>query len=155
MNEDRASVFEVAGGDAAFFALASALNERCLEDPELNHPFSHPGHPQHLEHLAAYFAEVFGGPTIYSDTLGGHPAMLSIHASSGANDDLPTRFAHCFIVAMDDAGLPNDPQLRQVMSDYIVWATSEVHSYSPRGSVVPTDHAFPHWSWDGLVTPPR
>jgi hemoglobin len=153
MTDARPSVFEVAGGQAAFLKLASALNERCLEDPVLNHPFSHPGHPQHVEHLAAYFAEVFGGPTNYSDTLGGHSAMLSIHANSGADDDLAPRFASCFVVAMDDAGLPNDPQLRRVMSDYITWATSEVHTYSPRGSVVPTNHSFPHWSWDGLVTP--
>lgn len=36
----------------------------CLQDPELNHPLSHPDqHPQHVERLAAYRAEVTGGAT--------------------------------------------------------------------------------------------
>jgi hemoglobin len=51
----RPSFCEFAGGDAAFLALARAHHARCLADPELNHPFSHPDqHPQHLERLAAY-----------------------------------------------------------------------------------------------------
>ena len=45
----RPSMFEFAGGEPAFLALATAHHERCLQDPVLNHPFSHPGHPQHVE----------------------------------------------------------------------------------------------------------
>ena len=61
------SLFEFAGGEPAFLALAAAHHARCLADPELNHPFSHPGqHPQHVERLAAYWAEVMGGPPTYS-----------------------------------------------------------------------------------------
>jgi hemoglobin len=55
----RPTLYEFAGGDAAFLALARAHHARCLADPELNHPFSRPGqHPQHVERLAAYWAEV-------------------------------------------------------------------------------------------------
>ena len=51
----RPSLFAFAGGEPAFLALATAHHTRCLADPELNHPFSHPDqHPQHLERLAAY-----------------------------------------------------------------------------------------------------
>ena len=56
-------MFEFAGGDPAFLALAAEHHERCLQDPELNHPFSHGVDPQHIEHLAAYWTEVFGYPT--------------------------------------------------------------------------------------------
>jgi hemoglobin len=53
----RPTLFEFAGGESAFAALAAAHHARCLRDPELNHPFSHPGqHPQHVERLAAYWA---------------------------------------------------------------------------------------------------
>lgn len=56
---ERPSLYEFAGGDAAFVALATAHHARCLQDPELSHPFSHPDqHPQHVERLAAYWAEV-------------------------------------------------------------------------------------------------
>jgi hemoglobin len=149
----RPSVYEVVGGRPAFIRLASALTQRCLEDPVLNHPFSHMGDPQHVEHLASYFGEVFGGPAIYSETLGGHSAMLSMHASTGAEEDMANRFATCFIVAMDDADLPRDPELRKVMSDYITWAVGDVDVYSPVGSVVPEGLPLPQWSWVGPVRP--
>ena len=59
---DRPSMFKFAGGDRAFLALAAAHHERCLQDSELNHPFSHGVNPEHVERLAYYWAEVFGGP---------------------------------------------------------------------------------------------
>jgi hemoglobin len=148
---DRPSIYEYVGGAPAFFALASALNERCLADPVLNHPFSHQGHPEHLARLAGYLGEVFGGPPMYT-ALGGHSAMLSIHASNDAEDDLTSRFVVCFDQAVDDAGLPEDPAVRQVLHDYMTWATRDVHQYSPRGSVVPRDVAMPRWSWGGPVS---
>jgi hypothetical protein len=45
----RPSIFEFAGGEPAFLALAAAHHERCLADPVLSHPFSHPGHPEHVQ----------------------------------------------------------------------------------------------------------
>lgn len=144
------SVFEYAGGEAAFLSLAAAHHERCLRDPVLNHPFSHPGHPQHVERLASYWAEVFGGPPTYSSSCGGHSGMLGVHASSGAHGDIGDRFVACFVQAADDAGLPADPQLRAVLREYMVWAVGEVMSYSPEGSSVPKSLPVPRWSWDGL-----
>ena len=58
----RPSLYDFAGGAPAILALTRAHHERCLADPELNHPFSHPGQdPHHIERLAAYLAEVLGG----------------------------------------------------------------------------------------------
>ena len=149
----RPSIFEFAGGEQAFLALAAATHARCLADPVLSHPFSHQVSPQHTENLAAYWAEVLGGPPRYSDSLGGHFGMLAIHAGQGAPDDMCDRFAACFIQAMDDAQLPDDPEFRASLRDYIHWATSEVNSYSPGGTVVKPDQPMPRWSWDGLLQP--
>jgi hemoglobin len=146
----RASVFEFAGGTSAFLALAAAHHERCLQDPVLNHPFSHPGHPQHVERLASYWAEVFGGPPVYSQSCDGHSAMLGIHAGQGADRDLGERFVRCFVQAADDAGLPDDADFRTVLRSYMEWAVAEVLSYSPDGSKVPPDLPVPRWSWDRL-----
>src|SRR5712692_7867017 len=93
MKARRPSLFEFAGGEDAFLALAAATQERCLKDPELNHPFSHHISPRHTENLAAYWAEVLGGPARYSKNLGGHSGMLSIHAGEGAPEDMGDRFA--------------------------------------------------------------
>ena len=94
-NSDRGgmSIFEAAGGQEAFLRLAAAHHQRCLDDPVLNHPFSHPGHPRHLERLAAYWAEVFGGPPTYTHEAGGHSFMLDLHARTQAEEDLGTRFS--------------------------------------------------------------
>ena len=148
---DRPSIYQYVGGASAFLALATALNERCLADPVLNHPFSHEGHPEHLARLAGYLGEVFGGPASYS-ALGGHSAMLLIHANMEAEDELASRFVDCFDLAVGDAHFPDEPALRRVLHDYMAWATSDVHRYSPRGSTVPSDLAMPRWSWEGPVS---
>ena len=147
----RESLYEFAGGAPAFAALVAAHHQRCLDDPVLNHPFSHDGEPDHLERLASYWAEVFGGPPRYTEAYGGHSAMLGVHANQGAEDDLGWRFVECFTRAMDDAGLPDDPGFRAALRAYMEWATSEVMSYSPRDAHVPSGLPIPHWSWDGLI----
>ena len=146
----RPSIYEAAGGHDAFLALAAAVTERCIADPELNHAFAQGLSPNHNENLAAYWEEVFGGPTSYSRNLGGHSGMLTVHAGYGAPDEWGDRFEDCFIQAMEDAQLPNDSNLRTAMHDYIHWATREVNRYSPEGSTVEPGQPMPRWSWDGL-----
>jgi hemoglobin len=145
----RPSIYEFAGGHDAFLALAAAHHERCLQDPELNHPFSHTGNPQHVERLADYWAEVFGGPACYSESHGGHSGMIGIHAGQGAGEDLGARFVACFVEAADDAHLPDDPAFRAALRSYMEWAVQEVLSYSPSGAEVPDGLPPPRWSWNG------
>jgi hemoglobin len=149
----RPSLFEFAGGEQAFLDLAAAHHERCLQDPELNHPFSHPGqHPQHVQRLAAYWAEVMGGPAEFSTTFGSdHSAMLHMHSGNGDMSDLGRRFVDCFVVAADDAGLPEDLDFRAALRAYMQWAVDEVLRYGGPDSV-PRDLPMPRWSWDGLQT---
>jgi len=150
-DESRPSLFEFAGGEPAFLALATAHHARCLADPELNHPFSHPGqHPQHVERLAAYWAEVMGGPPRFSRDCGDHSGVLYLHSGTGDLVDLGKRFVDCFARAADDAGLPVDPPFRAALLGYMEWAVSQVLSYSPHGSVVPPGLPMPRWGWDGL-----
>lgn len=150
----RPSIFEAAGGEGAFQALAAAHHTRCLADPVLNHPFSHPDqHPRHVQRLGQYWAEVFGGPPRYSQDCGGtESGMLELHANTGAESDMGTRFVACFVAAADDAGLPADPELRAALRAYMEWAVAEVMTYAPHGSTVPSGLALPRWSWEGLAT---
>src|SRR6266550_2774770 len=147
----RPTLFEFAGGEAAFLALASAHHARCLADPELNHPFSHVDqHPQHVERLAAYWGEVLGGPPTYSRTCGDESGVLRMHARNGDMGDLGERFLDCFVLALDDVGLPADPTFREAMRAYMRWAVDNVLAYSPVGSVVPVGMPMPRWGWGGL-----
>jgi hemoglobin len=147
----RPTLYEHAGGSAAFLALAAAHHQRCLRDPELNHPFSHPDqHPQHVERLAAYWAEVMGGPPSYSGSCGDHSGLLLMHAGNGDLTDLGRRFTECFVRAADDATLPDDPEFRAALRAYMEWAVEDMLAFPDQDSTIPADLPMPHWSWDGL-----
>jgi hemoglobin len=147
----RPSLFAFAGGEPAFLALAAAHHARCLADPGLNHPFSHPDqHPHHVERLAAYWAEVLGGPPRFSQECGDQSAIQRMHAGNGDMGDLGERFVACFVAAADDAGLPADPDFRAALRAYMEWAVADVLAYSPIDAVVPPGLPMPRWSWDGL-----
>src|SRR5713226_8188582 len=145
------TLFEFAGGEPAFLALARAHHARCLADPELNHPFSHDDqHPQHVERLAAYWAEVMGGPPTYSKTGGDESDVLQMHAGNGDMGDLGERFLDCFVRALDDAELPTDPEFRGAMRGYMRWDVGNVLSYSSEDAVVPFGVQMPQWDWGGV-----
>lgn len=147
----RPTLFEFAGGEAAFLTLAEAHHARCIADPALNHPFSHPDqHPQHVERLAAYWAEVMGGPPAYSDSCGEQSGVLRMHAGNGDITDLGERFLRCFDLAADDAGLPEDAEFRAALHAYMRWAVDDVLAYSDEHAVVAPGVAMPRWGWHGL-----
>ena len=147
----RPTLFEYAGGEPAFLALAAAHHARCLADQELNHPFSHADlNPQHVARLAAYWAEVMGGPPRYSQECADQSFLLRLHAGNGDMGDLGRRFVACFVAAADDAGLPADPGFRAALRAYMEWAVDDVLTYSPVDAVVPSGLPVPRWSWEGL-----
>ena len=118
----RPSIYEFVGGDQAFLTLAAQHHELCLADPELNHPFAKPdAHPQHVERLAAYWAEVFGGPPTFP---GGHSAMLTVHACEQIPQGWDDRFLACFVQAAADVRFPED--VKPVLKDYMRSALAEM-----------------------------
>ena len=148
----RPTLYEFAGGAEAFLALAGAHHARCLADPELNHPFSHDDqHPRHVERLAAYWGEVLGGPPVYSTECGDESAVLRMHSGNGEMGDLGERFLACFIAAMDDAALPEDPEFRAALAAYMRWAVDQVLAYPDDPELVPPGLGMPRWDWGGVV----
>jgi hemoglobin len=103
-----------------------------------------------VERLAAYWAGVLGGPDDYTRSCGDHSAMLVMHAGNGDMSDLGRRFVDCFVGAADDAGLPDDPEFRDALRDYMQWAVEEVLRYPTDAATVPSALPMPRWSWDGL-----
>ncbi|HEY2388218.1 MAG TPA: group II truncated hemoglobin [Candidatus Binatia bacterium] len=143
------TLYEFAGGSDAMLALARAHHARCLADPELNHPFSHDDqHPQHVERLAAYWGEVLGGPAAYSGACGDESGVLTMHAGNGDMSDLGARFLACFVAALDDAGLPDDPRFRAAMRAYMRQAVDNVLSYAD-AQEAEVGLPMPRWGWDG------
>ena len=77
-----------------------------------------------------------------------------MHSGKGPHDEMDQRAIACFDQALADVGLASDEQLRQVLHDYFVWATTTTMSrYHRSADDVPDRLPIPHWSWDGLVSP--
>jgi hemoglobin len=83
--------------------------------------------------------------------MGDQSYLLDMHSNNGPMDDLGRRFVACFDIAADDGALPDDPEFRRVLHDYMTWAVSDVLVFAPMGSEVPPGVRMPHWGWDGLV----
>src|SRR5260370_17430290 len=62
----RPSIYEFAGGDDAFLALAAAHHERCLKEPEISHAFSPGFNPAHVQNPAFSCPQGFRRPAPHS-----------------------------------------------------------------------------------------
>jgi hemoglobin len=144
------TVFEAAGGIAGMRRLADAWHRRVMADEVVAHAFSHGFHPDHVERLAAYWAEALGGPATYSDSYGDESSVVKTHSGNGVHDEMDRRAIACFDQALADVGLANDA-LRHVLHDYFAWATTTTMSrYHHSADDVPNGLRIPQWSWDGL-----
>jgi hemoglobin len=145
------TVFEAAGGNEGLRRLADAWHRRVMADDVVGHAFSHGFHPQHVERLAAYWAEALGGPATYSDSYGDETSVVKMHSGNGEHDEMDRRAIACFDQALADVGLAGDGALRQVLHDYFAWVTTTTMSrYHQSADDVPKGLSIPHWSWDGL-----
>lgn len=116
------SLYEHVGGTEGLRRLVAAWYPTVLTDPLLQ-PLFGAGHPAHVDHLAAFLAEVFGGPTRYTDELGGFPALLAPHEGKAIREDQRRRFVDLFLAAADTAGLPDDARTRDALRDYLEFGT--------------------------------
>ena len=73
-----------------------------------------------------------------------------MHSGNGDMTDLGERFVSCFALAMDDAGLPDDPEFRACLDAYMRWAVAEVIAHPEKDAVIAPGAAMPRWGWDGL-----
>jgi hemoglobin len=147
------TVFDAAGGYEGLRRLADAWHRRVMADEVVAHAFSHGFRPDHVERLAAYWAEALCGPTLYSDSYGDETTVIKIHSGNGEHGEMDRRAIACFDQALVDAGLAADVDLRKVLHEYFTWSTTTTMARYPRSAHdVPSDLSIPRWSWDGLQT---
>ena len=101
-----------------------------------------------MQRLAAYWAEVLGGPPTFSQRYSDQAAMVRMHSGNGDLTDLGRRFVACFVAAADDADLPADPEFRAALRAYMEWAVADVLGYEDKAT--PDTLPMPRWSWNGL-----
>src|SRR5436190_7699453 len=140
------SLYEWAGGIEAFDRLTSAFYERVRADEIVGPLFAHMA-DEHPHRVALWLAEVFGGPKVYSEDLGGYPRMLSRHLGVAITERQRSRWAQLIGLAADDAGLPSDPEFRSAFAAYIEWGTRIALANSQPGADPPPEAPVPRWGW--------
>ena len=142
------SLYEHVGGHDGLHRLVATWYPTVLADPLLQ-PLFGGGHADHVPHLTAFLAEVFGGPSRYTDELGGFPTLLAPHRGKRIREDQRQRFVDLFLQAADTAGLPADDRTRDALRSYLRFGTLvAVHNSHATGD---TDlhpcQEVPRWSW--------
>ena len=102
---------------------------------------------EHRRHVTWWWCEVFGGPSTYTDELGGYRRMLEHHFDLGITPDHRRRFVETMSIAADDAGLPDDPEFRSALLAYLEWGTRLAMHNSQPGAAVVEDAPVPRWGW--------
>lgn len=144
------TVFEAVGGIAGLRRLAEAWHRRVMADEIVSHAFSHGFRHDHIDRLAAYWAEALGGPALYTASYGDETSVVRTHSGNGEHDDMDRRAIACFDEALIDVPIA-DAKLRGVLHDYFSWATTQTMARYPESADdVPTGLKIPRWSWDGL-----
>lgn len=143
------TIVDAMGGSEAVHALAVAWHERCLADPLIAHAFEGGVHPQHTERVAAYWMEQLGGPAEYTSTIGGHTEVVRTHSGNGPHEQMDGRAVAAFVAALDDVGIPAEPELRFQLVAWFTWATALLNHRYASPDDVPAELPLPSWGWDG------
>jgi hemoglobin len=136
------------GGEEGIHRLVADWYPTVLVDPLL-HPLFGDGHADHVDHLTAFFTEVFGGPTRYTDELGGFPALLAPHRGKNIREDQRQRFIDLFLEAADRVGFPGDERTRTALLSYLEFGTEVAaqNSHASDDLGLHPCQEVPRWSW--------
>lgn len=146
------SLYEWMGGLAAIEGLTAFFYERVPADPLLGPVFAQSS-PEHSKHVAAFLAEVFGGPKRYSEQLGGHRNMIQHHVGRALTEAQRDRWIRMLLQCADEVGLPADPEFRSAFVAYLEWGTRLAVINSQPGADVEADQPMPAWGWGEVKGP--
>jgi hemoglobin len=151
MTERSETLFEAVGGIDALRRLSSTFYDAVLADPLLAPVFAD-FTPTHVEHVVVWLAEVFGGPSGFTDELGGHQTLLRSHLGLSITEEQRLRWMELMTAAVDKE-LPDDELLRRRVVEYFDWGTRIARDLSadPVGQDLGDPGPTPRWSWNGLV----
>src|SRR5205814_1855149 len=107
---EQPTLYEWAGGREAFDRMINAFYDRVENDELLSPLFPGGVHDDHRRNVAAWWSEVFGGPSVYTDELGGYERMINKHLRLGMTAEQRFRFVALMSHAADDADMPDDPE---------------------------------------------
>lgn len=146
------TLYDWLGGMPALESLTALFYTRVPADPMLAPIFARMS-PDHPRHVAAFLAEVFGGPATYSAEHGGHANMIRHHLSRSLTQPQRRRWVELLLQCADELGLPDDPEFRSAFVAYLEWGTRLAVINSQPGAEVITEQPMPRWGWGEVGGP--
>jgi hemoglobin len=146
------TLLEWMGGSAALERLFELFYAKVPQDPTLARVFAEMS-PDHVAHVAAFVAEVFGGPKTYSERHGGHPHMIRRHVGRALTEPQRARWMQLLLECADEIGAPSDPEFRSAFVGYLEWGTRLAVINSQPGAAVDGDAPMPRWGWGEVKGP--
>jgi hemoglobin len=152
MTEAIPTLYEWIGGIDALNRLTTRFYERVRDNAILAPVFAHMG-PDHPQHVAAFLAEVLGGPCSYSESHGGHPHMIRRHLDRHLSHAQRREWVALLLDTADELKLPDDPEFRSALVGYLEWGSRLAVLNSQAGTTVDPDAPMPKWGWGEVKGP--
>ena len=151
-NQDIPSLYEWLGGMEALNRLTTRFYERVKTDSLLAPVFARMS-AEHPSHVAAFIAEVLGGPRTYSEQHGGHPHMIERHLDRRLTQEQRRRWVGLLLETADEVGIPDDPESRSALVGYLEWGSRLAVINSQPGAAVDQHAPMPKWGWGEVKGP--
>ncbi len=148
------TLYEWLGGIEALLRLTTRFYQRVPDDPLLKPIFEHMG-VDHPAHVAAFLAEVLGGPQVSSSRFGGHPEMMRHLLNRHLTNEQRKAWLALLLDTADELGLPDDPEFRSALVGYLEWGTRLAVLNSQPGATVDVHAPMPKWGWGEVKGPYR
>ncbi len=142
------TLFEWAGDMTTFENLFSKFYEKVLKDPLLGAVFANMS-KEHVQHVAHFVAEVFGGEKLYSTQDGGsHSQMIGKHIGKMLTEEKRQRWIQLLLETADEIGLKSDPEFRSAFVGYLEWGTRlAVINSNLTENPMEAEQPMPKWGW--------
>lgn len=146
------TLYEWLGGIDALNRLITRFYEHVKNDSLLAPVFAHMG-IDHPGHVAAFLAEVLGGPTAYSEQHGGHPHMIQQHLNRHLTQEQRRRWVSLLLETADELSMPEDPEFRSALVGYLEWGSRLAVINSQPGAIADPNAPMPKWGWGEVKGP--
>jgi hemoglobin len=140
------TLYEWLGGIEALNRLTDRFYERVRENAVLAPVFAHMS-GEHPRHVAAFLAEVLGGPAEYSASHGGHPHMIQQHLNRHLTQTQRQEWVALLLDTADELKMPDDPEFRSALVGYLEWGSRLAVINSQAGATVDAHAPMPKWGW--------
>lgn len=146
------SLYEWVGGIAALERLTALFYRKVASDAELASVFAQMG-PDHPAHVAAFIAEVLGGPPLYSERHGGHPEMIRHHLGKHLRESQRRRWINLLLDSYTELEMPADPEFASALISYLEWGSRMAVLNSSEGAAPGLRDPMPSWGWGEVKGP--